>query len=67
MLLNSNMIRAHSTTIRGVQYNVFSCYGGTESIFDRAGKLIEDSFQRTDGVEITKPFLVDNGIAFEGQ
>ncbi len=64
MLLFNNTVRAHSTTIRGVQYDVFSCYDGNETIFDRIGSLIEDSFCSTAAVEITKPFLVDNDIAF---
>lgn len=64
MFLFDNAIRAHSKTIRGVQYVVFSNYGGGETIYDRIGRMIEDSFEQTDAVEITKPSLVNNDIAF---
>jgi hypothetical protein len=63
MFLFNNTVRTHSTAIRGVQYNVFSCYDGKDTIFDRIGNLIEDSFSSTAAVEIAKPLLLDNDIA----
>jgi hypothetical protein len=60
MFLQENSFRAHSTTMQGIQYNVFSFYSGTESIRERIGKMIEDAFQVAEAVEITNPSLVDN-------
>ena len=67
MFLFSSSIRAHSTTIRGVQYNVLSRYGGEELIYDRIGSMIENSFNTANVVEITKPSLVDSGIALDSK
>ena len=67
MFLFNNAIRANSKTIRGVQYVVFSNYGGSESIHDRIGQMIENSFETANAVEITNPSLLDNGIALGGE
>lgn len=41
----------------------FSFFEGEDLVFDHIGKLIENSFETTDGVEIANGFSVDNGIA----
>ena len=53
------------TTIRGVQYIVFSFYDGGKSIQDHLGRLIQNSFETAETVEITSEFLLDSGIAIE--
>lgn len=63
MFLFSDSFRVHSRTIRGIQYLVFSHYASEELVFDRIGNMIENSFTQADAVEITKPSLVDSGIA----
>lgn len=67
MFLSSNSIRANCKTIRGIQYVVFSHYNGGDLIHDRIGQIIEDSFVKSDAMEITKPSLLDNDIAFQDE
>ena len=67
MLLFSKSTQTHDTTIRGVHYNVFSFYSGEELIYDRIGSMIENSFNDTSVVEITKSSLVDNDIVSGGE
>lgn len=63
MFLFENSVQAHCKVIRGVQYTVFSHYSDDELIFDRIGSMIENSFTQSDAQQITKSFLLDNGIA----
>ena len=51
------------TTIRGVQYIVFSFYDGDKPIQEHMGSLIQSSFETAETVEITSESLVGNGIA----
>lgn len=63
MFLFKNDFQCHSTRIRGVRYAVFSFYSGDDLIFDRVGKLIKNSFETTDTVQIPKPDLLGLDIA----
>lgn len=55
------------TTIRGVQYIVFSFYDGGKSVQDHLGRLIQNSFETAETVEITSESLLDSGIAISGE
>jgi uncharacterized protein (DUF488 family) len=67
LFLFNNTIRANSKTIRGVHYVVFSNYGGSQSIHDRIGQMIENSFETVNAVEILNPSLLGNDIAFHDE
>jgi len=60
----STGIDMNVTTIRGVQYIVFSFFDGDKSVTDRVGSLIQASFEASTAEEITNESLVDSGIAF---
>lgn len=63
MILNKSSMRVNATEIRGINYVTFSFFEGEDLVFDHIGKLIENSFETTNGVEIANGFSVDNGIA----
>lgn len=51
------------TTIRGIQYIVFSFFDGDKPVQEHMGGLIQSSFDAADAVEITNEILLDRGIA----
>lgn len=59
----STGIDMNITTIRGVQYIVFSFFDGDKPVDDKIGGLIQASFEVSTGEEITGDSLVDSGIA----
>ena len=51
------------STIRGVQYIVFSFFDGEQSVDDRIGDLIQSSFEESTAEDLTSESLLDNSIA----
>lgn len=63
VFVESTGIDMNVTTIRGVQYIVFSFFDGDKPVDDKIGGLIKASFEVSAGEEITGDSLVDSGIA----
>lgn len=59
----STGIDMNVTTIRGVQYIVFSFFDGDKPVDDKIGSLIQTSFEISTVEEITNDSLVDSSIA----
>ena len=63
IFIQNSGIDMNVTTIRGVQYIVFSFFDGNQSVDDRIGELIQASFEESTAEDITSESLLDNGIA----
>ena len=59
----STGIDMNVTTIRGVQYIIFSFFDGDKPVDDKIGGLIKTSFEASTIEEITNDSLVDSSIA----
>lgn len=55
------------TTIRGVQYIVFSFFDGEKTVQNHLGDLIQSAFETADAVEITSESLLNSGIAISDE
>ena len=62
MFIFKNGFHVTTTKIRGVNYTIFSFYGGEKDVFEHIGALIESSFNMSTADEITNESLVDSGI-----
>lgn len=63
VFVESTGIDMNVTTLRGVQYIVFSFFDGDTPVGDKIGNLIQASFETSTGEEITSDSLVDSSIA----
>lgn len=56
---------AHTKTIHGVRYEVYSFYDGDKNVFDKIGDLIAESFQSANIDELTNESSVHSDMAIE--